>query len=104
MLNRIRTKDTVEVVSGKDLGKRGEVLEIDNKKKKVLVKGLALISKHSKPKRQGDQGGIIKKESFIMRDKLMPVCSSCKKACRVGVKVLEGGKKARVCCRCKKEL
>ena len=101
MLHRIKKNDQVEVISGKDKGKQGRVLDIDLKKSRVMVKGAAIITKHTKPKRQGDTGGIVKEEAYLDIAKVMPVCSSCKKNCRIQVKQLEDGGKVRVCHRCK---
>lgn len=102
MLSRIKKNDLVVIVSGKDKGKQGQVIEVDSSKNLVLVKGIGLITKHCKPRRQGDKGGIVTEESFISTSKVMPVCPSCKKGCRVRVKFLEdGAKKIRVCHHCK---
>jgi large subunit ribosomal protein L24 len=104
MLSRIKKNDTVCVISGKDRGKQGQVISVDEKKKRIIVKGAGIITRHVKPRRRGEQGGIKKEESFISVDKVMPICSSCKKACRVQVKAREGKKKARIGCRCKEVL
>lgn len=101
MTARVKKNDTVIVISGKDRGKQGQVLEVLPKKDKVLVKGISIITRHVKARRQGDIAGIKKEESYVQLPKVMPVCSSCKKACRVNVKKLENNKSARVCNRCK---
>lgn len=101
MLARIKKDDQVKVISGKDKGKTGAVIKILPKKKKALVKDVAMVTRHVKPKKAGEQGGIKREESYVSLDKLMPVCSACKKASRTNVKMLESGKRARTCNRCK---
>ncbi len=97
---RIKKNDKVRVMSGKYRGKEGEVLSLSLKDEKVQVKGVAIVTRHIKPRQQGQSGTIKKEESFIPLCKVMPVCPSCKKACRVGVKELSEGRRARVCRRC----
>lgn len=101
MIARVKKNDIVCVISGKDKGKTGQVIAILPKKGKVMVKGVAVATKHVKARRQGQVAGIKQEEVFIGLEKVMPVCSACKKACRVGVKVLEDGKKSRICSCCK---
>lgn len=100
MVARIKKNDTVKVISGKDKGKTGSVIEVLPKKKKILVKGIAIVTKHAKPRGQGDTGGIKKKESYIGLSSVMPVCSACKKPTRVNTKQLSEGEHVRVCNRC----
>lgn len=100
-MTRIRKNDKVVILSGKDRGKNGSVLKVLPKKKKVMVKGLGILIKHSKARRQGEQSEIRKEEGWLPISIVMPICSTCKKACRVGSKILEDGKKVRVCNRCK---
>lgn len=101
MVARIKKNDSVVVLSGKDKGKKGSVLAISPKTGKVLVKDVAVATRHVKAKKQGDVAGIRKEESFIDITRVMPVCTSCNKPCRVGSKALEDGKRVRVCVRCK---
>ena len=95
----IRKDDKVIVLSGKDKGKEGKVLSADPKGGKVVVEGVNVASKHMKPKKQGDQGGIIKMETPIYACKVMVVCPKCGKPTRVAHK-LESGKSVRVCKKC----
>ncbi len=104
MLSNIRKNDKVYVISGRDKGKEGKVIEVDSKNNRVLVKGISIVSKHKKAKKHGEQSSIVQKESYIPQDKIMPICSTCKKACRVRAKAEDGKKKIRVCHRCNKEL
>lgn len=101
MLARIKKDDLVVIISGKDRGKQGHIIAIDNKKNGVLVKGLGMVTRHEKARRQGEKSKIVKEEALVPFCKVMPICSSCKKPCRTQVRVLEDRKKARVCHRCK---
>ncbi len=101
MVARIKKNDVVMVMTGKDKGKKGPVIQISPKKQLLLIKDVAIVTRHVKPKKAGEQGGIRKEESFIKASKVMPICSACQKPTRTGSKLLETGKKARMCKRCK---
>ena len=96
---RINKGDTVKVLSGKDKGKTGEVLEILPKTNKIIVKGINIIKKHTKPRRQGEEGGILSMEGAIHVAKVNVVCPKCGKATKVGYSV-EKEEKVRVCKKC----
>ena len=96
---RIKKGDTVKVLSGNDKGKTGEVIEILPKTQKVVVKGVNIRKKHIKPRKQGDEGGIIPVECAIHTSKVNVVCSKCNKPARVGYKVEKDGN-VRICKRC----
>ena len=95
----VRKDDKVVVLSGRDKGKEGKVLAAMPKEDKVIVEGVSVASKHVKPKKQGEQGGIIKVETPIYASKVMVVCPKCGKPTRVAHKI-EGDKKVRVCKKC----
>ena len=99
----IKKDDKVVVLSGKDKGKQGEVLVAEPKTGKVIVKGVNVATKHQKPQKQGQEGGIIKVETPIYASKVMLVCPKCGKATRVAHKITEG-KKVRVCKKCGAEI
>ena len=99
----IKKDDKVVVLSGKDKGKQGKILTADPKNAKVIVEGVNVASKHMKPKKQGEQGGIIKMETPIYACKVMVVCPKCGKPTRVAHK-MDGDKKVRVCKKCGAEL
>ena len=101
MLSRIKKNDTVIVLSGKDKGKQGQVLVVDKKKDLVLVKDIGIVTCHVKAKRSGEKSKIAREERPLPLCKVMPVCSACKKPCRVQVKFLEQGEKVRICAHCK---
>ena len=96
---KIKKGDTVQVLSGNDKGKTGEVLEVIPKLQKVIVKGVNIRKKHIKPRKQGEEGGIIPVECSIHSSKVSVVCPKCNKATRVGM-IKEGKEKIRVCKKC----
>lgn len=96
---RIKKGDTVEVLSGNDKGKQSEVLEVIPKKDKIVVKGVNIRKKHIKPRKQGEEGGIIPSEAAIYSSKVNVVCPKCKKATKIGF-TMEKDEKVRVCKKC----
>ena len=104
----VKTKDQVVVISGKDKGAKGKVVAAAPKTGKVVVENVAMVTKHQKPKQQGQPGGIIKKEAFIDASNVMVICPKCGKAIRVAHKVVEVAgkdgktvnKNVRVCNKC----
>ncbi len=101
MVARVKKNDIIMVLSGRDKGKQGEVVAILKKKDKVLIKGIALVTRHVKARKAGETPGIRKEESFINLSNVMPMCTSCKKPCRINAKLLDTGKRVRICNRCK---
>ena len=99
----IKKDDKVIVLSGKDKGKQGKVLSADPKAMKVVVEGVNVATKHQKPQKQGQDGGIIKVETPIYVSKVQLVCPKCGKGTRVGHKLADG-KKVRVCKKCGAEV
>ena len=99
----IKKDDKVVVLSGKDKGKQGKVLVAEPKAGKVIVEGVNVATKHKKPQKQGEDGGIIKVETPIYVSKVQLVCPKCGKGTRVGYKVT-GDKKVRVCKKCGEEI
>lgn len=100
----IRKDDTVVVLSGKDKGKRGKILTARPKDGKVVVEKVNQVSRHTKPRKQGEEGGIIRKEAALDVSKVMRVCPKCDKPTRYAVKILADGKKVRVCKQCGAEI
>ena len=100
---KIKKNDTVVILSGKDRGKQGKVLGTVPGEGKVVVEGCNMVTCHIKPRRQGEEGGIMKKEAPIYACKVMPVCPKCGKATRVGHSVKDG-KNVRICRKCGAEL
>ena len=108
---KIKKDDKVVVLSGKDKGKEGTVLKADPKNGKVIVSGVNVATKHQKPRKQGEEGGIIKVETPIYASKVQVVCPKCGKATRVGHVVRkvtiageEKNKSIRVCKKCGADL
>ena len=98
-----KKNDTVVVLSGKDKGKQGKVLSVNPEAGKVVVEGVSVATRHQKARRQGEEGGIVKKETPIYACKVMTVCPKCNKATRVAHKIVDG-KKVRVCKHCGAEI
>ena len=96
----VKTGDTVVIISGKDKGKKGKVLEVSPKDGKVIIEGCNMATKHVKPRTQNDVGGIVKAEAPLYASKVMLVCPKCGKATRLAHKVLSDGSKLRVCKEC----
>ncbi len=96
---KIKKGDNVLVLSGNDKGKTGEVLEVIPKTQKVIVKGVNIRKKHVKPRKAGEEGGIIPSEFPIHSSKVNVVCPKCQKSTRVGY-IVENDEKVRVCKKC----
>lgn len=96
---RIKKGDNVQVLSGNDKGKTGEVLEVSPKADKIVVKGVNVRKKHVKARKQGEESGIIPVECAIHSSKVNVVCPKCGKATRVQYKI-EKDTKVRVCQKC----
>lgn len=100
----IKKDDLVVVLSGKDKGQRGKVLEVMPKSGKVVVEKVNVVSRHTRPRKQGDEGGIIKKEAPLYACKVMRVCPKCDKPTRPASRVTADGKRVRVCKKCGAEI
>ncbi len=96
MAARIRKGDNVVVISGKDKGKTGKVLRVLAEEDRVVVGGVNLVKRHSRPTPRNPAGGIVEREQAIHASKVMPVDPKTGKGTRVRFKELEGGKKVRV--------
>ena len=96
---KVKKGDTVQVLSWNDKTKTGEVLQVIPKTEKIIVKGVNIRKKHVKPRKQGEESGIIPVECPIHMSKVNVVCPKCGKATRVGFKV-EKDEKVRVCKKC----
>ena len=101
---KIRRNDTVEILAGKDRGKRGRVRRALPKKDRVVVEGLNMIKRHSRARRAARQAGIVELEAPLHVSNVMYVCPKCKKTSRIGHKVLEDGRKVRTCRACEEAI
>lgn len=97
---KIRKGDTVQMLSGKDRGKSGQVIEVQRDKDRVVVEGLNLRKKHVRPRRQGEKGQTVEFPGSVNSSNVALVCSSCKKVTRVAVRVLQEGNRERYCKKC----
>ena len=100
----IKKNDTVIVLSGKDKGKTGKVLSADPRNGKVVVEGVNVATKHQKPRKQGEEGGIIKMSTPIYASKVMRVCPKCDKPTRAAFGTDKDGNKVRICKKCGAEI
>lgn len=96
----VKTGDTVMIISGKDKGKKGKVLEASPSEGKIIVEGRNMVTKHVKPRKMGQQGGLVKAEGPLYACKVMLVCPKCGKPTRVAHKIFGDGTKQRVCKQC----
>ena len=97
--SKIRKNDTVEVIAGKDKGKRGQVVRVDLNKERVVVSGVNIVKKAMKKRSQQDQGGIAEVEAPLNISNVGIVCKKCGKPVKIGYK-FDGDKKTRVCRKC----
>jgi large subunit ribosomal protein L24 len=95
---KLKKEDTVQVIAGKDRGKRGRILKIHRDKDRVVVEGINIVKKAMKKRKQQDRGGIAEIEAAIHSSNLMIVCKKCGPT-RIGYK-LDGNKKVRFCKKC----
>lgn len=97
---KVKKGDTVVVITGKDAGHKGKILEVLPVENRVVVEGVNVVKRHTKPTQQMPQGGIVEKEASIHGSNVMVYCSKCGKPSRVGKKVLDNGNKVRFCKKC----
>ena len=90
MAMNVKKGDTVVVLSGKDKGKQGKVLGTVPSELKVVVEGVNIVTCHTKPRRQGEEGGIVKREAPLYASKVQVVCPKCSKGTRVAHKIADG--------------
>ena len=97
----IRRNDTVIVTTGKDRGKKGRVLKVVAEKNRLIVEGVNLIKRHTRPNpAKNVKGGIVSREASLHASNVQLVCPECGVMTRVGRKVLDDGRKVRICLKC----
>jgi large subunit ribosomal protein L24 len=97
----VRKNDTVEVLSGKDRGKRGRVLRVLPERERAIVERMNMLKRHTRPNPQRNiKGGLVEREASLHVSKLMIVCPECNKTTRVRHRVLSDGRKVRTCVGC----
>jgi large subunit ribosomal protein L24 len=99
---KLKKEDTVQIIAGKDKGKRGRILKILRAKDRVVVEGVNIVKKAQKRRSQQDRGGIVEVEAAIHSSNLQIVCKKCGPT-RIGYRI-EGDKKIRICRKCKEAL
>ena len=103
-MQKIKKNDIVQIIKGKDRGKKGKVINLIEGGSRALVEGLNLAKKHKRQSRQDQKGGIISIEMPVSISNLMVICKSCSKPSRLGVNVAKDGTKSRFCKACKEAL
>lgn len=98
---KIKKGDKVKILAGKDKGKTGSVLEVLAENNKVVVEGINMLTKHQRPKKEGEKGTKIKFAAPLSAGKVMVICPKCGKEARIGFIVSAEGKKTRQCKKCK---
>lgn len=96
----VRKGDTVLVTTGKDKGKKGKVISVEPEKSRVIVEGVNVVKRHTKPTQKAPQGGIMEKPAPVHSSNVMLFCTKCNNPTRINKKLLEDGKKVRVCKEC----
>ena len=97
----IRRNDTVSINTGKDSGKRGRVLRVLPEKNRLIVEGVNIIKRHTKPNPQKQiKGGVVEREAPLHSSNVQIVCPECSKATRIGRRILGDGRKVRICRKC----
>lgn len=101
-MNKVHVKvnDNVFVLTGKDAGKNGKVLDVDSKTNRVIVEGVNVRTMHKRPDMRMKTGGIVKQECAIDASNVMLVCPKCKRPSKVSYRIQENGEKVRVCKAC----
>ena len=80
--NHIKKNDEVIVISGNEKGKKGKVLAVDHENGRVIVEGINMATKHKKPRRQGEAGGIIKQEAALSMSNVMHICKKLRRTAK----------------------
>ena len=96
----IKKNDMVKIIAGKEQGKTGKVLRVFPGKSRVVVEGLNMIKRHTRPNQLYPEGGILEKEAPLSASNVMLICGSCNQPVRTGVRLLEDGDKTRYCKKC----
>jgi large subunit ribosomal protein L24 len=97
----VKKNDTVLVITGKDRGKRGRVLKVVAADNRLIVEGVNIIKRHTKPNPQrGIKGGLVEREAALHASNVQLVCPECGKPTRLGSRVLGDGRKVRICRKC----
>ncbi len=101
---KIRKNDIVKIITGKDRGKKGKVLQVFSKEDKIVVEGINMMAKNVRPKKMGEKGQVVRYNTPIDAAKVLFFCSKCNKGVRVGFVITKDGKKTRICRKCKNSI
>ncbi len=101
-MQKIRKGDIVRVIAGNDKGREGEVLQVLPKERRIIVKGVRMITRHLRPSAKHREGGIIQQEGPLDVSNVLLICPECDRPTRVGFVITESGEKLRQCKQCKK--
>jgi large subunit ribosomal protein L24 len=104
MKTKIKKDDKVKVLTGKDKGKIGKVLRIVKKTNRVVIENINVVKVNQKPTQANPQGGIVEKNMPVHVSNLMIMCNSCVKPTRISMKLLEDGKRVRICKQCNQQI
>ena len=97
----IRRNDNVVVTAGKDRGKRGRVLKVLPERNRLVVEGVNFVKRHTKPNPQRQiKGGVVEREASLHASNVQLVCPECSAPTRIGRRILEDGRKVRICRKC----
>lgn len=96
----IKKEDMVKIIAGKEQGKTGKILRVFPGKSRVVVEGLNMIKRHTRPNQLYPEGGILEKEAPLSISNVMLICGSCNQPARTGIRLLEDGSKTRYCKKC----
>ncbi len=100
---KIKKEDTVLIISGKDRGRKGKVLDVFPKSNTLVIEGINIRKKHVRPKKSGEKGQIVEMPGSMSTSNVKLICVKCKKATRVEYKI-DGKKKYRICKKCKEQI
>ncbi len=104
MKTKIKKDDKVKVLTGKDKGKIGKVLRIVKKTNRVVIENINVVKVNQRPTQANPQGGIVEKNMPVHVSNLMIMCNSCVKPTRISMKLLEDGKRVRICKQCNQQI
>ena len=104
MSQRVHKGDTVQVLSGKDRGKKGKVQSVLGKEGRLVIEGVNLAKRHIKARPGVRQAGVVSLEAPLHISKVMVVCPRCNRPARIGVQLLQDGRKVRICRKCKEAI
>ena len=104
MKTKIKKDDKVKVLTGKDKGKIGKVLRIVKKTNRVVIENINVVKTNQRPTQANPQGGIVEKNMPVHVSNLMIMCNSCVKPTRISMKLLEDGKRVRICKQCNQQI